>query len=236
MHLPPFRASGGAPTRHLLQFWVLLLLVPACYALATMPLMVVAVAVTLTFGLPFGIWLAVNVHSTRQFRARVARAIWFATGVSITCLGLVGLFAFSWALACATVAAYVVTVGLMTAWDGSHSGARPGSTPASTHGNPTMTSNGAEHAGVVVTLDKVRKMTDDELCHAWRRSFVALQHAGDVHLRALVVQTRQLLLDEVDARHPAGLRAWLSSGASAAGSPDRFIGETGSSSGHPEAA
>ena len=61
--LPPFRASGGAPTRHWLRFWVLLLLVPACFALATMPLTVAAVAITLAFGLPFGIWLAVNVHS-----------------------------------------------------------------------------------------------------------------------------------------------------------------------------
>ncbi len=84
----------------------------------------------------------------------------------------------------------------------------------------------------MLTLDKVREMTDAELCHAWRHSFVSLERARGAHRRALVVQTRQLLLDEVEARHPAGLRAWLSSGARAAGGPDRFIG----GSGRPEAA
>ena len=215
MHLHPFRASVGAPRRHWLQFWVLLLLAPACFALATMPMTMAAVAITLSFGLPFGIWLALNAHSASALRARAVSAVRFAAGACVTCLGLFGTFAFSVALGCAALAAYVVTVGLMAARGGTRSTARPALTAAPTHETPT-----------VVTLDNVREMTDAELCHAWRHSFVALQQASGVHLRAMVVQTRQWLLDEVDARHPEGLRAWLTSGAQAAGGPDRFIGHT----------
>jgi hypothetical protein len=236
MHLQPFRPSGGAPTPHWLQFWVLLLLVPACSALVTMPMTMAAVAITLTFGLPLAIWLALHVHDASEFPAQVPGAIRFAAGVSVTGLGLVGLFAFSAALAWATLAAYVVTVGLMSTWGKKPSGVQPGATTAPTDKTPSATDDEAELTSVVVTHDLVRQMTDAELCHAWRRSFVALQQARGLHLRALVVQTRQLLLDEVDARHPAGLQAWLGSGARAAGGPDRFIGPTGGGSGHPEAA
>ncbi len=236
MHLHPFRASGGR--RHWLQLWVLLLLVPACFALATMQWTIAAIAITLTFGLPLAIWLAVNVHSPSEFRALAPRAIRFAAGVSITFLGLVGVFVFSAALAGATVAAYVVTVGLTSAWGGTLHRTRPATTTAPpTQETPTSTDDEADSPTLVaVTRDEVRKMTDAELCHAWRRSFVALQRARGVHPRAIVVQNRQLLLDEVDERHPAGLRAWLSSGARAAGGPDRFIGPAGNDRGHPEAA
>jgi hypothetical protein len=79
-------------------------------------------------------------------------------------------------------------------------------------------------------------MSDAELCDAWRRSFMALQQARGPHLRDLVVRTRQRLLDEVEARHPAGLQAWLVSGAGAADSLDRFLGPAGGGNGHPEAA
>ncbi len=99
-----------------------------------------------------------------------------------------------------------------------------------------MTDDESETTSVVVTHDVVRQMSDAELCHAWRRSFVALQRARGLRVRALVVQTRQLLLDEVEARYPAGLQAWLGSGARAAGGPDRFIGPAGGGSGHPEPA
>ena len=229
MHIKPFRVSGAR--RHWLQFWVLLLLVPAGFALSTVPTTVAAVAVTLTFGLPLAFWLAIHVSNLRQFRAQLARGIRFGAGVSITCLGLVGLFLFSAVLALAAVASYVVTVGLARAWR-SHAHTR---TPSTHEKTPEVVEPVEPEAPThrVVTADEVRKMTDAELCHAWRRSFVSLERARGVHVRAMLVQTRQLLLDEVEARHPEGLRAWLSSGARAAGGPDRFIGPD---TGHPEAA
>jgi len=233
MRLQPFRPSGGAPKPHWRQFWVLLLLVPASFALLTMPTTVAVVAFSLTFGVPLAIWLALHVHHPCEFRAHAPAAIRNATGVSVTALGLVGLFAFSAALACAALAAYVVTVGLMARWGKTLSGPRPEAATAPTDETPSMTDDESETTSVVVTHDSVRQMSDAELCHAWRCSFVALQRARGLRVRALVVQTRQLLLDEVEARYPAGLQAWLVSGARAAGGPDRFIGP---GSGHPEAA
>ncbi len=232
MHLPPFRPPGGAPTPRSLRLWVLLLLVPACFALVTMPVTIAAVAITLTFGVPLGFSLALHVHHPSEFWAQVPRAIRLGAGVSVTCLGLVGLFAFSASLAWAALAAYVVTVGLMYRWGKTSS--RATTTP--TGKAPSATDGDAELTSVVVTHELVRQMTDAELCHTWRRSFVALQQAHGLHLHARLVQTRQLLLDEVDARHPAGLQAWLGSGARAAGGLDRFIGPNSGGSGHPEAA
>ena len=179
MHFQPFRAPGA--TRHWLQFWVLLLLVPACFALSMMPVTVAAVAITLTFGVPLAMWLGLHVHSASDFRRRAPRGIRFATGVSVTALGLIGLFLFSTALALAAVAAYVVTVALTT-WAGSHPRAVAGPTAVPTPETPTDDIDEPELPEIVVlTLDEVREMTDAELCHAWRHSFVSLERARGAH-------------------------------------------------------
>jgi hypothetical protein len=68
-------------------------------------------------------------------------------------------------------------------------------------------------------------MDDEELCWAWRVSFVALQRAPSVASRLQVVQKRQDYLDELDRRNADGLAAWLYSGARAAGDPRRYIVE-----------
>jgi hypothetical protein len=236
MHLKPFRPSSGAPAPHWWQFWVLLLLVPACFALVTMPVTVAVVAFSLTFGVPLAVWLALHVQHATEFRAQVPAAIRIATGVSVTVLGLVGLFAFSAALAGATLAAFVATFGLMARRGRNHSGAHPGLAATSTGQTPPAVDDEAEPGSVDVTDEMVRQMSDAALCHAWRHSFVALQKARGPRVRAMVVQTRQLLLDELDRRYPSGLQAWLGSGARAAGGPDRFIGNTGGGNGRPEAA
>ena len=236
MHLRPIRPSGWAPTPHWRLFWVLLLLVPAGFALLTMPMTMAVVAFSLTFGVPLAVWLALHVHHASEFRAQVPAAIRTGTGVSVTVLGLVGLFAFSAPLAWATLAAYVATVVVKPTWGRTQSGARATVETLPTDQTPSATEDESEHASVVVTHESVRQMSDAELCHAWRRSFVALQRVRGLRVRGLVVQTRQLLLDEFEARYPAGLQAWLGSGARAAGGPDRFIGRTGDGSGHPEAA
>ena len=66
-------------------------------------------------------------------------------------------------------------------------------------------------------------MDDEELCWAWRVSYVALQHAPSVPARLGAVQTRQQYLDELERRNPEGLTAWLYSGARAAGDPRPYI-------------
>jgi hypothetical protein len=232
MHPHLFRRSGEAPAPNSLKLWVLFLLVPACFAFVTMPPMWAEVAVFLTFGFPLTSWLGLHVHEAREFRAKLPAALRFATGVCVTTLGFIGLFRYSAALGCAALAAYVATA-LMTRWSNTPTTAASGPSPAPQRAVVSATDQQDEPIDLATTHETVRTMTDAELCQAWRSSFVALQRVRSPHVRGLIVQTRQVLLDEIDARHPAGLQAWLASGAQAAGGPDRFIDP---GAGHPEVA
>ena len=65
------------------------------------------------------------------------------------------------------------------------------------------------------------RMTDPELCQAWRRSFRALE--GSPADRLVVVQLRADYLDEMARRHPDRVEAWLAAGGRAAGGPDEYF-------------
>jgi hypothetical protein len=82
---------------------------------------------------------------------------------------------------------------------------------------------------------EVRDMTTADLCQAWRRSFLLLCSATSILERTRIVGCRQLYLDELERRSPRGLRAWLDSGARAAGSPERYVADD-PEHGHPDAA
>jgi hypothetical protein len=69
----------------------------------------------------------------------------------------------------------------------------------------------------------VRALPDAELCHTWRRSFVALQQTRSAEELERVAVLRRALLDEMELRDPAALASWLASGARAAGGPERFL-------------
>ena len=62
-----------------------------------------------------------------------------------------------------------------------------------------------------------------ELCRQWHDSFEDLQKAMTPAARLRIVTARQRCLDELERRDPDGLNAWLSSTASAAGDPSRFV-------------
>ncbi|MEU5265520.1 hypothetical protein [Amycolatopsis sp. NPDC021455] len=63
----------------------------------------------------------------------------------------------------------------------------------------------------------------DDLCLAWRRSYLELQRAGDDRLWHAVVEARRGYLDDLERRDPRGFARWLRSGARAAGDPQRFL-------------
>ena len=67
--------------------------------------------------------------------------------------------------------------------------------------------------------EELTALDDDELCLAWRRSFVMLNAAGSPCERLLLVKQRQRYLDELERRSPDGLASWLTSGARAPGNP-----------------
>lgn len=62
-----------------------------------------------------------------------------------------------------------------------------------------------------------------QLCRQWHDSFEDLQKAPTPAARLRIVTSRQRCLDELERRDPDGLNAWLSSIASAAGDPSRFV-------------
>src|SRR5215203_970550 len=171
----PFRPrpSGASPERHWVRFWVLVLPVPAFFALVTMPVALAAVAVVLSFGLPLAISLARHAHDASEQPAKLTGAIRSAAVVSVTCLGLVGLFAFSAALALAILAAYVATVGLTSMRGKARPEASPGPATARAYRTTSATDEEDEARSVIITADRVRRMSDAELCDAWRRSFMS---------------------------------------------------------------
>jgi hypothetical protein len=67
----------------------------------------------------------------------------------------------------------------------------------------------------------------EELCWAWRRSYVRLLRCRTAVETARVVAERQQCLDELERRNPEGLSSWLEAGARAAGDPTRFVMPTG---------
>jgi hypothetical protein len=64
----------------------------------------------------------------------------------------------------------------------------------------------------------------DELCRAWRLSYLVLQNACAAEAER-TVQLRCRYLDELARRHPKGFRRWLDDGARAAGDPSRYVRE-----------
>jgi hypothetical protein len=77
-----------------------------------------------------------------------------------------------------------------------------------------------------VGASPIADMDTHELCHEWRRTYLALQAARFPSASLRIVSRRQLLLDEIERRNPAAMSAWLASGARAAGGPDRFLRDT----------
>lgn len=75
--------------------------------------------------------------------------------------------------------------------------------------------------GIDISIDDT--MTDLDLCRAWRSSYVGLERAGTAASRVRIVRARSVLLDELERRHPAAVRAWLESGARAASGPERHV-------------
>ncbi|MCR6481784.1 hypothetical protein M8542_03035 [Amycolatopsis sp. OK19-0408] len=69
----------------------------------------------------------------------------------------------------------------------------------------------------------VAEMATDELCLAWRRSYFLLLLAADLQARRLVVERRQVFLDEIERRDRSGFLRWLADGARAGGDPAPYL-------------
>lgn len=76
----------------------------------------------------------------------------------------------------------------------------------------------------VEPLSELVRLTDEQLCQAWRASYLALQARRSSATAMLeTIEERQRYLDELERRNASGLRAWLASGARAAGNPLPYL-------------
>lgn len=67
------------------------------------------------------------------------------------------------------------------------------------------------------------ELTDEQLCQAWRASYMSLQQPSSASHKIATVAERQTYLDEFERRNPSGFVAWLASGARAPGNPLPYL-------------
>lgn len=156
-------------------------------------------------------------------RASVATAAWALYG-GVLAVALSGLIQISAALAALVVLLAVVTSPRTVTWAlFLPLWADPFPRPASHGGEDPAADEEARREPDSSVRADLAGLSNAELCLAWQRSHSGLAAASSVALRAAMVTTRQLYLDELERRDPVGLRAWLFSGAQAASSPDRYL-------------
>ena len=150
-------------------------------------------------------------------------------GVSVT--AAVGLIAISAGLAALVVLTFTVThPAVRRTVSRMLTGKGVGSGKSTTSGHPgSPTAAGAVHtyasssrAATWARAD-AEGLTDEELCLAWRQSFLALDSTIDAATRAGLAAARGRYLDELTRRHPREMDAWLTSGARAAGNPLPYL-------------
>jgi hypothetical protein len=144
----------------------------------------------------------------RLSRAEIKRMLVRAACVAAGIVAVGAYIAASPTLACTLVLAAVVT----SPWVGRL--AHPvGEAPEPTHSD-------------VDDARSVDQLSIDELCQLWRRTFHAVLH-NDPSLAVRIVGMRQVYLDEMERRDPAGLRSWLWSGPHAGSSPEKYLAAEG---------
>lgn len=109
--------------------------------------------------------------------------------------------------------------------------ATPGVPRGQTRGADVVTSSFTEARARATPegVDDVDRMTDQELCHAWRVSYVRLRRLQQLpylsEATVRVAMERSGYLDELERRYPQGFAAWMAAGARAPSDPSRYLTE-----------
>lgn len=198
--------------------------------------LVVVLAVSLTGGmfglltaLPWLPWSSSWGVAVVKVLAITSGVVWVVMGVTHVA-GLAGLVvAVVVALGCPALGPAYASLMAKAGWRMPH---LPGSSSKTTGAEApaaavaTLATASLAPLSVIVdapSLDVPDLMTTEDLCHAWRSSYVALQRAESIDSRLRVVRMRALYLDELERRAEPAVQAWLSSGARAASDPSRFL-------------
>jgi hypothetical protein len=149
-----------------------------------------------------------------------------ASGTVIVVYAVIGMTTLVGGAATALTAATVLAMlGYRRGWCGTAQDVEH-----ATEGGSGSTGIGATDAAAVATGPQLLLPADpatlstDELCRAWRVSYLLLETARDPEALEHAAQLRRRYLDELARRHPEGFRRWLDDGARAAGDPSRYVG------------
>ena len=156
--------------------------------------------------------------SIQRFIARAEPDIWrgmvFALVFFLTCLAISGLVTVTGVaatvelLGCCTAAAMFVALR-----------SRHAPSPPPRAAIPDLPAPATR----LVPVIPVDTLPIDELCLAWRRSYLQLQRAADEPTRQRLIHARQVYLDELERRDRPGFTRWLDSGARPGGDPGRYL-------------
>lgn len=164
------------------------------------------------------VWQGVGHWPENQFVARPRRPAWWAgiaaAALCLTfCLAVTGLVV---VVGAATAVSTALLLLAVAAWAGWRSTAAKAPRAAQAEVPPVRF--------LVVPPPLVAAdLATDELCVAWRRSYLELLRAVDEPTRQRVVVQRQEYLDELERRDSLGFARWLDSGARAGSDPRRFL-------------
>jgi hypothetical protein len=164
--------------------------------------------------------------SRRLGSGRERGAVIVGTVVVVGCYAAIGMTAVWGGAATAVVAATALGVfGLRrrqagTTWNG---GSAADGRPGDRAGGADADTTSAQRVDRALLPADPTTMGLDELCRAWRVSYLLLQKARGPDELEQVVRLRRQYLDELARRHPEGFRRWLDEGARASGDPSRYV-------------
>lgn len=156
--------------------------------------------------------------SIQQLVVRGQHNVWtgmvVGSGFVLACLAITGLVAVTGAVTTAQLLGCCVAAATFAAWRFWHAPSTPPHIRAPATPAPTAR---------LVPVVPVGTLPTEELCLAWRRSYLQLQRAADEPTRQQLVRARQAYLDELERRDPPGFIRWLASGARPGGDPSRYL-------------
>ena len=139
-----------------------------------------------------------------------------ASGFVLACLAVTGLFAVAGAAATAELMGCGAAAGTFFALRFWHAPSTPRQSVVIDIPAPAPITRPAP-------VIQVAALPLDELCLAWRRSYLQLQRAADEPTRQQLIRARQAYLDELERRDGPGFTRWLDSGARPGGNPRRYL-------------
>jgi hypothetical protein len=183
-----------------------------------LPLVSVTAVLVLTLSVTVLVLTEATLGPVRVVALATSATLWIvgATGL-VTVLAWAGLLALLGVVASSTTARTLVPRVLRRRTTGARADRTPAWTP------PWSPSPAPSVAAPVLPGPDVVVLDDEELCRAWRQSYVRLRGAASTATRLAIVRRRQEYLDELQLRHGEAFARWLATTTCASSDPLPYI-------------